>query len=292
MHAAAAMGAQDDIHKEFTYDLKASGMEDRDIPKRQTFSWVFYNSPALKKVGISGLKRNFCRCNTCCEIEAEIQNALKAHSADDLRVAKAKRQNHYLEEKSDKFHYYSQRCYAHARRGGGPHTARERGGARLVYVPAECKASPCACMCCRNISRDATGDKLTVIIDKMDSAKNKIPYFARNPKDVDEPLKRTLTSKVVGVIIHGRPDAQYFYAAGQHLSGDSNLNLECLRRALVHYCKSAPLRRKLYVQFDNASDNKNKNCMGFLAWMVLMGYIEEAELSMMMPGHTHEGATA
>jgi len=246
------MGAQDDIHKEFTYDLKASGMEDRDIPKRQTFSWVFYNSPALKKVGISGLKRNFCRCNTCCEIEAEIQNALKAHSADDLRVAKAKRQNHYLEEKSDKFHYYSQ----------------------------------------RNISRDATGDKLTVIIDKMDSAKNKIPYFARNPKDVDEPLKRTLTSKVVGVIIHGRPDAQYFNAAGHHQSVDSNLNLECLRRALVHYCKSAPLRRKLYVQFDNASDNKNKNCMGFLAWMVLMGYIEEAELSMMMPGHTHEDIDA
>jgi hypothetical protein len=144
--------------------------------------------------------------------------------------------------------------------------------------------------CCRELSRDATGDKLTVIVDKMDSAKNKIPYFARNPKDVDEPLKRTLTSKVVGVIIHGRPDAQYFFSAGQHLSGDANLNLECLRRALVHYCKGEKLRRKLYLQFDNASDNKNKSVMGFLAWMVLKGYIDEAELAMMMPGHTHEGA--
>lgn len=71
---------------------------------------------------------------------------------------------------------------------------------------------------CREISRDPTGEKLTVIIDKMDSAKNKIPYFARNPKDIDEPLKRTLTSKVIGVIIHGRPDHQYFYSAGQHES--------------------------------------------------------------------------
>jgi hypothetical protein len=48
----------------------------------------------------------------------------------------------------------------------------------------------------------------------------------------------------------------------------------------------------LYVQFDNASDNKNKSVLGFLAWMVLKGYIDEAELAMMMPGHTHEGGFA
>ena len=70
---------------------------------------------------------------------------------------------------------------------------------------------------------------------------------------------------------------------------DASLNLECLRRALVHYCKTEPLRRKLYLQFDNASDNKNSFVIGFLGWMVAKGYIDEAELAMMMVGHTHEG---
>ena len=122
-----AVGAQGDIFKEFEFDMQASGMSDKDIPKRQTFGWVFYNSKDLKNIEVSGLKRNFCRCTTCCEIEAEVQAAIKSHSRDDLRVAKAKCANHILEEKSDKFHYYCQRCVSRrARARAHPYDARSR----------------------------------------------------------------------------------------------------------------------------------------------------------------------
>ena len=38
---------------------------------------------------------------------------------------------------------------------------------------------------------------------------------------------------IVGVIIHGNPDRRYFFAVYPHLAGDSNLNLECIRLALL-----------------------------------------------------------
>ena len=49
------------------------------------------------------------------------------------------------------------------------------------------------------------------------------------------------------------------------------------------------MRPELYVQVDNASDNKNKTLVGFLAFLVLNGYIRQAEIAFMMVGHTHEG---
>lgn len=76
---------------------------------------------------------------------------------------------------------------------------------------------------------------------------------------VEDLVKNFLCLHIVGVIIHGRPDARWFFPAGQQLSGDSNLNLDALRRALVDWCAPSeahpagrPLRRKLYLQFDNA----------------------------------------
>jgi hypothetical protein len=94
---------------------------------------------------------------------------------------------------------------------------------------------------------------MTLIIDKMDSAKNRIPFFARAPKDVDGDMQNAFLVHIVGVIIHGRPDSRYFFAASQQLAGDSNLNLECLRRALFMKADGKPLRRKIFLQFDNAS---------------------------------------
>jgi hypothetical protein len=50
------------------------------------------------------------------------------------------------------------------------------------------------------------GSKLTMIIDKMDSAKNTIPYFTRPPKygGIDDDIKNAFTSHIVGVIVHHR----------------------------------------------------------------------------------------
>jgi hypothetical protein len=46
-------------------------------------------------------------CTFCCS-----QEALKGHDRNQARLAKAKRYNHVISEKSDKQHYYLQR-YRH-----------------------------------------------------------------------------------------------------------------------------------------------------------------------------------
>eukprot|EP00965_Chrysotila_dentata_P090972 3003342-Pleurochrysis_carterae.AAC.1 len=43
---------------------------------------------------------------------------------------------------------------------------------------------------------------------------------------------------------------------------------------------------------DNAADNKNRWVLGFFAWAILQGWLEEVHLSMMMVGHTHEDIDA
>lgn len=119
--------------------------------------------------------------------------------------------------------------------------------------------------------------KLTLIVDKMDSAKNHIPWFSngRKPKDVEELLKKSLELHVTGVIIHGQPDARYIFWSLPHLPGNANLNLECIRLALVRHLSALTFRPKLYCQFDNASDNKCYATLCLAAWLVLQGYISQ-----------------
>lgn len=96
---------------------------------------------------------------------------------------------------------------------------------------------------------------------------------------------------IVGVIIHGNPDKRYFFLAYPHLAGDSNLNLHCIRRALLLYCQDMgyqSLLPILRIQVDNAADNKSRYVIGTLASMILKGIVNQIELSMMLPGHTHE----
>ena len=94
---------------------------------------------------------------------------------------------------------------------------------------------------------------------------------------------------VVGVIIHGHPDRRYFFLAYPHLAGDSNLNVECIRMALVQFAKDTGfvLRPNLYIQIDNASDNKSRFVFGALATMVVLnGLVNQVELVMLPVGHT------
>ena len=93
---------------------------------------------------------------------------------------------------------------------------------------------------------------------------------------------------IVGVIIHGNPDRRYFFVVYPHLAGDSNLNLECIRLALVQFCKETGFRPNLYVMVDNASDNKSRYTLGTLSWLVAQMYLNQVEVVMLPVGHTHE----
>lgn len=160
--------------------------------------------------------------------------------------------------------------------------------------------------------------KITLIIDKMDSAKNHVPWFSdgRKPKDIDPFLRDVLKLHVTGVIIHGKPDKRFLFWALPYLPGNANLNIECLRRALVHHLSGLSFKPKLYLQFDNASDNRNLTVLGLCGWLVEQGYVSQVqtllastdtphilesvsmccatqvEICTMMPGHTHEDIDA
>eukprot|EP00965_Chrysotila_dentata_P079724 2629730-Pleurochrysis_carterae.AAC.1 len=43
---------------------------------------------------------------------------------------------------------------------------------------------------------------------------------------------------------------------------------------------------------DNTADNKNRWVLGFFAWAINKGWVEEVYASMMMVGHTHEDINA
>ena len=126
----------------------------------------------------------------------------------------------------------------------------------------------------------------------MDGAKNLCPSFARSPKAAEEELKDALKLHVVGLIFHHNPDVVHLFYAGPHLSGNSNLNIECMYRAMLHEYKEKGMLSTLHCQFDNASDNKSRWCLGFFGLLVKLRIVNEVRVSMMMVGHTHEDIDA
>lgn len=70
------------------------------------------------------------------------------------------------------------------------------------------------------------------------------------------------------------------------LKGDANTNIEGIRRTLAMLYKEKAMPRALYVQADNASDNKNWTVMLWFGMLIHHGYIEEVFFSFLMVGHT------
>ena len=69
------------------------------------------------------------------------------------------------------------------------------------------------------------------------------------------------------------------------LSSSSFSFLLCVAETLFLVCASDP---DLYLQVDNASDNKSRYVIGTLAWMVLKDLVHQVEVAMLPVGHTHE----
>lgn len=226
-----------DMHQQYSDDMAAAGYSSQQIAAKTHFRRTFDHAPELAHMEITQYKRNFSRCSLCIELTSNVNAALKGHDRTKIERAKTARLEHYIIARSDKLHYWQQRWQAR---------------------------SPLAL-------------KITLIIDKMDSAKNHIPWFSdgRKPKDIDNLLKDVLKLHITGVIIHGKPDARYIFWSLPFLPGNANLNLECLRRALVHFLRTLTFRPKLYLQFDNASDNKNFTTLCLAGWLVMQGLVSQ-----------------
>eukprot|EP00965_Chrysotila_dentata_P011912 391603-Pleurochrysis_carterae.AAC.1 len=106
-----------------------------EIASEDWFRKVCRTAPERQHIQIASGKKNFGRCSTCTRLAHAIDKARESGKAQELINKKAERLSHHRLERSDKLHYYR---------------VRQR----------ECSKTP---------------TNLSVVTDKMDVNKNKLP---------------------------------------------------------------------------------------------------------------------
>ena len=111
----------------------------------------------------------------------------------------------------------------------------------------------------------------------------------RAPVDIWKTLKKlVLGMHVLLVMVHGRPNSNYFYYMNGAIRGDANFNIEGIRCALLAHTDGGALPETLYAQMDRAGDNLNYTMIGFFGVLVLWGMLGQVFLSCLVVSHTHE----
>ena len=122
-------------------------------------------------------------------------------------------------------------------------------------------------------------DKFAIIMDSIDKWKTTFPFFVNPPKSVVE------GAMVFGC---GVKAGVYTFWANEQVQHDSNLTIEVLRRTLLKLEECGPLPRRMYLQLDNASDNKSAQFLALLAYLIEKGCFDCIKLSYLIVGHTHD----
>ena len=132
---------------------------------------------------------------------------------------------------------------------------------------------------------------LSICIDAMDQAKCDLPHHIRSSKS-DEKLPK-LKQKLIAALVHGF--GACVYIAPTPVGSGANFNIEVVRRTLEEVIKQrreenqdVVLPPTLYLQLDNASDNKSKALLAFCDGLVEQGVFKKVKLSFLLVGHTHE----
>jgi hypothetical protein len=126
---------------------------------------------------------------------------------------------------------------------------------------------------------------ISIILDAMDQRKTRVPFFTNPAKAVANDF--ALKTKLFGATVHGL--GTYFYWCTGQVRHDTNLSIEVLRQTLLKYeSEKGQLPPILYLQLDNAADNKSRQFLAFLAYLVEMGVFETIKVSYLIVGHTHE----
>jgi len=109
---------------------------------------------------------------------------------------------------------------------------------------------------------------LSIIIYVMDQIKTKIPDFARPDEHIGNDYG--LQTKLFGAMVHGL-GTFLFWSTCQVKTG-MKLTIEVLRRTLnkIH-TEFGFLPPVLHLQLDNASDNKSRLFLAFIAYLVQEG---------------------
>lgn len=126
---------------------------------------------------------------------------------------------------------------------------------------------------------------MSLIMDSMDQRKTAVPFFSNPPKSIAS--EHVLKTKLMATIIHGH--GTYLFWTTDQIKHDTNFTIECLRRALLKYeAEVGKLPGVLYLQMDNGPDQKSKQFLAFLAYLVERNVFHTIKASYLIVGHTHE----
>ena len=124
---------------------------------------------------------------------------------------------------------------------------------------------------------------LSIILDAMDQAKCDLPHSTRDTKSREKSLK--LKQKLLAAMVHGL--GTYVYIAPTPVATGANFNIEALLRTLLHVAEARKkcnpvLPPTLYLQLDNASDNKSKALLAFCDALVQQGVFKKIKVSFLI----------
>ena len=134
---------------------------------------------------------------------------------------------------------------------------------------------------------------MCIIGDKMDAQKCNIPHIPIQTKNWDN--QKGIQSQFVGNIMHGYGTRMFMFDSP--LLADGNLNNTIFYHVIVAEHKrrmeaKLPWPKKLYVQLDSASDNKNKSMYMLCEIFVRLGIFDKVKINFLPVGHTHEDIDA
>tara|TARA_B110001452_G_scaffold156267_1_gene130110 strand:- start:498 stop:2438 length:1941 start_codon:yes stop_codon:yes gene_type:complete len=226
-----------------------AGSLGREALQYASFCRVLRDAPELNHIVRARPKLNFQNCTGCSDSNAEIRSAVARGDRRAAEAAKAKRAAHIGEERGERLAYYGR----------------------------------------RELGRDPLDNSLSLILDKCDSTKTTCPWFKRSPGAWwSAKRKECLGQHLLGVLVHGAPNRPFVYNVNESIKGNANLNIEGIRLTLASLFEARPMPSTLFIQADNASDNKCWAMLAFLGMLVHHGYTKDIFLSFLMVGHTHE----
>jgi hypothetical protein len=131
---------------------------------------------------------------------------------------------------------------------------------------------------------------ICLIVDVMDQQKTCLPHMKVYPKDLTDDCMVQI--RVSGAIVHGFLVDGHFDKSEWRKTSD--IHISQIVQLLLDISKKyedLPIfgeKTVLYIQLDNAADNKNKTMLSFIALLVEVGLCRKVQINMMKPGHTHE----
>jgi hypothetical protein len=123
-------------------------------------------------------------------------------------------------------------------------------------------------------------------MDDIDQGKTGLPVV--NTQTAVQQKLPKFTVHCSGVIVHGPKGYTKVFTWYDEYPHEANVVIECLLRTIEDYRKLNNRRPpKIYIQLDNARNNKCNAVVKMLALLVELGVFKKSKLCFLLVGHTH-----